>query len=57
MAANLASVAYIAGEARQELLDTLGKKLVAHNYDFRHLVKDICTSLASCAVIAGAMPL
>lgn len=29
-----------------ELLDALAKKLVEYNYDFRHLVKDICTSMA-----------
>jgi hypothetical protein len=28
-----------------ELLDMLGKKLTEYNYDFRHLVKDICTSM------------
>jgi len=28
-----------------ELLDALGRKLVEYNYDFRRLVKDICTSM------------
>ncbi len=28
-----------------ELLDALGRKLVEYNYDFRKLVRDICTSL------------
>ena len=28
-----------------ELLDALAKKLVEYNYDFRHLVKDICGSM------------
>jgi hypothetical protein len=28
-----------------ELLDELGKKLTEYNYDFRHLVKDICSSM------------
>src|SRR5690606_17362925 len=27
-----------------ELLDTLGAKLTEYNYDFRRLVRDICTS-------------
>ncbi len=28
-----------------ELLDALGRKLMEYNYDFRRLVKDICTSM------------
>ena len=30
--------------ANAELLDELGKKFVEYNYDFRHLVRDICNS-------------
>ena len=29
-----------------ELLDTLGKKFIEYDYDFKRIVKDICTSLA-----------
>ncbi len=32
--------------SNQELLDELGKKFTAYNYDFKKLVKDICTSAA-----------
>jgi hypothetical protein len=30
--------------ANAELLDELGKKFTAYNYDFRHLIRDICNS-------------
>jgi hypothetical protein len=32
--------------SNQELLDELGKRFTAYNYDFKKLVKDICTSRA-----------
>jgi hypothetical protein len=32
--------------SNQELLDELGKKFTAYNYDFKKLVKDLCTSAA-----------
>jgi Protein of unknown function (DUF1549)/Protein of unknown function (DUF1553) len=32
--------------SNQELLDELGKKFTAYNYDFKKLVRDICTSRA-----------
>jgi hypothetical protein len=32
--------------ANQELLDALGKKFTEYNYDFKKLVRDICTSAA-----------
>lgn len=32
--------------ANPELLDMLGKKLTEYNYDFKRLVKDICSSMA-----------